>query len=584
MESEMLNAGEVHQAYNALDSAVTLRVHERLSSILAGQNNPHARTSYHFIRAMQAPALDMMRRGVAINTKVRQDETQRYQDIRTKAQALLDRLADTIWGPEQYSEVVKTRALWTPVGKRGQVLSPRLRTNTVETPRERPRGLNASSDKQCLAFFNIALGLPVAYEIRKTPAGTVRTPTANNKALKTWAGRRSKGPGINPRDQSVPPVNFAAPFISLILTIREASKMLQVLQTPLDSDSRMRCSYNVAGTENARWSSSKNVRGNGTNLQNITSSMRRMFCADDGHYFISTDLEQAESRLVAGLVWQLTGSRAYLNACLSGDLHTAVARMTWPELPWTDDPKHNRTIANSTSPELPRFTYRDIAKRLGHGSNYRGSPYGIAQAVGIPAHLVEDFQRRYFLAFPAILEWHRWVAGELVEHRYLDTPLGRRRHFFSRPTDDSTIREAIAYAPQSAVGELLNLIMYKAWERSILPNTDPKHLPIQLLLQNHDAFAFQTPVSSHLPNTISAIDAIFNSTPVPFSHAGESLNLLIPGEFVSGFNWGYADDLTIPRSSWTYTDGNPDGLSKWRGSETRIRQQSASPRPADWFS
>ena len=52
--------------------------------------------------------------------------------------------------------------------------------------------------------------------------------------------------------------------------------MLGVLRTPLDPDGRMRCSYNVSGTENWRWSSSKNVYGRGTNLQNITASMRRM--------------------------------------------------------------------------------------------------------------------------------------------------------------------------------------------------------------------------------------------------------------------------------------------------------------------
>lgn len=37
----------------------------------------------------------------------------------------------------------------------------------------------------------------------------------------------------------------------------------------LDPDDRMRCSYNPAGTETFRWSSSKNAFGRGTNLQNI---------------------------------------------------------------------------------------------------------------------------------------------------------------------------------------------------------------------------------------------------------------------------------------------------------------------------
>lgn len=44
-----------------------------------------------------------------------------------------------------------------------------------------------------------------------------------------------------------------------------------VIKMPLDSDGRVRCSYNPAGTETHRLSSSKNVRGGGTNLQNLTT-------------------------------------------------------------------------------------------------------------------------------------------------------------------------------------------------------------------------------------------------------------------------------------------------------------------------
>lgn len=45
---------------------------------------------------------------------------------------------------------------------------------------------------------------------------------------------------------------------------------LGVVQSPLDTDGRMRCSYNPAGAETHRLSSSANVFGRGTNLQNLT--------------------------------------------------------------------------------------------------------------------------------------------------------------------------------------------------------------------------------------------------------------------------------------------------------------------------
>jgi hypothetical protein len=41
------------------------------------------------------------------------------------------------------------------------------------------------------------------------------------------------------------------------------------IRAPLDPDGRMRCSFNPAGTETFRWSSSKNAYRRGANLQNL---------------------------------------------------------------------------------------------------------------------------------------------------------------------------------------------------------------------------------------------------------------------------------------------------------------------------
>lgn len=43
------------------------------------------------------------------------------------------------------------------------------------------------------------------------------------------------------------------------------------VKAPLEPNNRMKCSFNVAGTETFRWSSSENAFGRGTNLQNIPS-------------------------------------------------------------------------------------------------------------------------------------------------------------------------------------------------------------------------------------------------------------------------------------------------------------------------
>ena len=62
-----------------------------------------------------------------------------------------------------------------------------------------------------------------------------------------------------------------------------------------------------------------------------------MFVADEGMKLGNFDAEQGESRVVGAIEWNLFKRGDYLDACESGDLHTAVARICWPDLPWTDD-------------------------------------------------------------------------------------------------------------------------------------------------------------------------------------------------------------------------------------------------------
>jgi DNA polymerase I-like protein with 3'-5' exonuclease and polymerase domains len=107
------------------------------------------------------------------------------------------------------------------------------------------------------------------------------------------------------------------------------------LTAEVDADSRLRTSYNVAGTETGRWSSSTNAFGSGTNLQNFPEKLRSVFVADEGRKLAYLDLEQAESWVVGIKLWELFADDRYIRAIEEGDLHTSVARMVWPQLGWT---------------------------------------------------------------------------------------------------------------------------------------------------------------------------------------------------------------------------------------------------------
>jgi len=108
--------------------------------------------------------------------------------------------------------------------------------------------LNVGSPKQMKEFFYDDLGFP-PIKNRKT-----KQPTCDSAALGTLA---QKFPLVKPLTDLIEEKRSLGVFLSTFCLM------------PLDTDGRMRCSYNVAGTETFRLSSSENAFGSGGNLQNV---------------------------------------------------------------------------------------------------------------------------------------------------------------------------------------------------------------------------------------------------------------------------------------------------------------------------
>lgn len=130
-----------------------------------------------------------------------------------------------------------------------------------------------------------------------------------------------------------------SPLITLILEYRSIGVFVRTfLAAKVDSDNRMRCSYNVAGTKTYRLASRKNAFGSGCNLQNVPSkgkidlhfalesynssddeaeveeiqevaipiygsidlpNIKELFICDEGETFFDIDLAAADARIIA---------------------------------------------------------------------------------------------------------------------------------------------------------------------------------------------------------------------------------------------------------------------------------------------
>ena len=331
---------------------------------------------------------------------------------------------------------------------------------------------------------------------------------------------------------------IAQPILIHMNALADIAEKIKKLKSEVDPDGRMRTTYNIAGTNTGRLSSSFSIYGTGGNLQNVEEALRSLFIADIGAKWCKVDAKQIQSRIVGAIEWRLFQSGVYLDACESSDLHTVVAKLVWPHLPWTGDPKRDKALCdNKDAPFYRHHTHRDLCKKLGHGTNFGGAPPTLSQQTGIPIDLVTAFQPKYMAAFPAHDEWHLWVAQQLAIAGYIIGITGRKRWFWDRRNSPETIRTAIAYDPQNSEAFIVNSGMLNIWWNQTAT----------LMMHEHDGLVYQYP--AHLEDKI--VPQLLQQLEVPID-IGHGRTLIIPYEAKVGFNRGEYNART-----------NPDGLREY---------------------
>jgi DNA polymerase-1 len=457
--------------YNSTDTMQTMALKEIYDG---GLLPAWAKTTYEYSELMLGPILTMMRRGVQIDTVKRDGLVAGLRARADKVQATFDRVCETLWGTT----------------------------------------INHNSTPQLIYLFYTLLNIP---EQTKSKKGETKVGT-DREILERIAVNYTRG----------------AFFANHILRIRDLEKQIEFLSKKLSPSNRFHASFNIAGTETFRLSSSEHPFRIGSNLQNIPKEARCCFTADPGYVMFYSDQQGAEARIVA----YLSGDENYIAAVEGGDSHTMVASMVFGFPP-------DRELAER---EYYRgYSYRDITKRGAHGSNYYGKPYTLAQQMKVETAVAEAFQNQYFRRFPGISDWHVWVAKQLQTKGHLITPFGIRRNFWNRRWDDATLREAIAFVPQHCVGVLMNVGIYKLWEKfEGKPGAD-----VQILLNLHDAVLGQVRIDKAdelLPQVLECLRFPFPITDIK----GKSREIIIPFDVEIGKNWLKA------------SVSNPEGLKKWR--------------------
>lgn len=354
-----------------------------------------------------------------------------------------------------------------------------------------------------------------------------------------------------------------SPLIRDLIAWRKCEKLLQTLAMPRSPrDGRMRCSYNLVGTETGRlncYSSAeqsdvigrdKQLKDVGANLTTVTKKLRHLFKADDEFDFFQLDLAGADGWTVAAHCARF-GDRAMLDDYLYGIKPARVIAYLFEhgleglKLPREELYVASKYIGNEHDPRnTPQTdTLYFICKRVQHGTNYLLGGQTMADQIlkdsfkftGNPIYVEPKtclaLQKLYLLRYKGVKAWQTWVENELRTKGRLNCASGHIRTFFGRRAAHETIRSAVAHEPQANTTFALNSALRRLWKDPENRRSDGS-LIIEPLHHVHDAMCGQWP--KHQRSwAIPKLKSYFEN---PLIIAGTQLTIPFEGGY--GPSWG----------------------------------------------
>jgi DNA polymerase-1 len=260
------------------------------------------------------------------------------------------------------------------------------------------------------------------------------------------------------------------PIIDSIFEYRELTKLrgtfLEGLKKEIDSDGRIRTTYNQALTTTGRLSSSN------PNLQNIPirtdrgKRIRELFIASPGYVLIGADYSQIELRLLA----HLSGDKNLSDAFNEGrDVHRVTASALF-----------GKSEQDITAHE------RSVAKTVNFSITYGISDFGLSRDLGIPISHARRLINRYHDKYPQVDAWLNLQGEVAKEQGYVETLFHRRRYLPELQSQNRNlynfgIRAAMNAPVQGTAADLIKIAMANV--SRLLKNNK---IEARLILQVHD--------------------------------------------------------------------------------------------------
>ena len=272
-------------------------------------------------------------------------------------------------------------------------------------------------------------------------------------------------------------LRYEAPIVGAVLEYRQLTKLKSTyadgLLKAMDSDGRVRTSFQMTVTATGRLSSTE------PNLQNIPtrtdlgSEIRKMFIPADGCVLVDADYSQIELRLLA----HISGDEGMREAFLSGgDFHAETAAKVF-----------------HVAPQDVTHEMRRRAKAVNFGIVYGISAFSLSQDIGSTVAEAKAYMEAYFATFPGVRKYMDAVVEKARETGFVETLFHRRRDLPELTSSNRNLRAfgervALNMPIQGTAADIMKLAMIAVWRR--LKDDLPQ---ARLVLQVHDELIVECP-------------------------------------------------------------------------------------------
>jgi hypothetical protein len=325
---------------------------------------------------------------------------------------------------------------------------------------------------------------------------------------------------------------------------------------------RNSCHWKTGLTETFRNASSKIIGGYGSNLQNPSKLLCRLYKPDRPDLiFLQPDLAGAESVAVALLVGP-GNYRDLIKYRIKAHVFVALHlfKDNWAKELGSDV----YTIALVKIKDINKFEswpgIRDkikkheeryfIGKKTGHSANYSIGVGKFRDSVleetenrlVLSTKEAKRFLDTYYAIFPEIKLWHYRTQKQIKETRLLHNFFGYPKTFHG-PIDDRLFRKAYAWIPQSTIGCITNKGLVKLQQYIERENKNEW----DILNNKHDSLLMQCPESEEEEAKQVLREVL--TTELISQLDGEKLTIGV--EISKGRNWGKYDE-----------EDNPEGMKE----------------------